>query len=332
MIQNKNKLCVAFRVDSSKTLGLGHLKRCLCVADELSKKGMECIFIISNKNKADIENHGYRVFKVNQNHEERGMIKKILEKEKCSMLIIDSKRKSLIKIIDFIRTNVKVVLIDNLQFANHVDLVVLPGVHEQFKFYPKNSLIGPKYVLINSEFKKLKRKKRKKIILLSAGGTDKKNLTLRIVSGFRGVTSNFKLLVILGKFYTHENRLYNLISNDKRFIVIKDPKNFPQLMSECKVGIITFGITIYEAAFARLPVFVISHSDENDISARRIKKYGWFKYLGKYDSLNYANMAQEIISYTSREDLLKRMSSAGKIIDGQGAVRVVNSILKLVKD
>lgn len=329
MVTKKTKLCIAFRVDSSKSLGLGHLIRCLAVADELAKKGIECFFIISNAHKKEIEKKGYQVYKVSQEKNEAKMIKKILEAEKCKALIFDSKRKSLIKIINSVRNNLKIVLIDNLQFVQHADLVILPGVEEQFRFHPTNCLIGPKYVLLNPEFKKLERQKRQNLIFLSAGGADKKHLTIRIVSAFKNIRSNFKLLVNIGKFYTDQDELFDLISNDKRFVAVQDPKNFPQLMSMCSLGIVTFGVTVYEAAFARLPVFVISHSMENDASARRMEKYGWFKYLGKYDMLDYTDIARKILSYSRNKHLLKKMSSAGNIIDGNGAKRVANAVVKI---
>ncbi|MDE1840480.1 MAG: hypothetical protein KGI09_01215 [Thaumarchaeota archaeon] len=329
MIQNKNKLRIAFRVDSSKTLGLGHLKRCLSIAEYFSKKGMECIFLISNNNKEEIEKYGHIVFKVNQTHTEGIMIKKILEKEKCKALIIDSKRKSILKIIKSVKDSVKVVLIDNRQFANHADLAILPGIREQFGVCPENCLVGPKYVIINPEFKQQKTRKKKNVILLSMGGSDKKNITFRIVSEFKKVTSDFKLLVILGKFYVGENKLRKLISNDDRFKIIKDPQNFPHLMFECSVGIIAFGITVYESVFARLPTFVISHSNENDISAKRMANCDWFKYLGKYNKIKYKDAVNEIISYFHNDQLLK-MSSYNSIIDDKGAERIANVILQII--
>lgn len=329
VIQNKNKLRVAFRVDSSKTLGLGHLKRCLSIAKSLSKRGVDCIFLISNDNKEEIEKYGYVAFKVNQNNTEGITVKKILEKEKCKMLIIDSKRKSVAKIIKSVKRCVKVVLIDNIRFASHADLVVLPGMREQFGAFPKNCLAGPEYVLINPEFKQQKTGKRKNVILVSMGGTDKKNLTMRIVSAFKKSTFDFKLLVVIGKFYGYEKKLYRLILDDKRFTIIRDPQNFPHIMSECSVGIIAFGITIYEAAFARLPIFVISHSDENDMSAKRMVNSGWFKYLGKYTQIKYKDAINEILSCLHNDELLKKMSSSSSIIDGKGAERIANAILKI---
>lgn len=330
MIKNDAKMQVAFRVDGGKILGLGHVMRCLSIANSLSMMGIKCLFIVSNEStKQVVSDYGYNVSKINSNNE-GATIRKILIKENCKVLIIDSKRKSLFRIINIVRDTVKIVLIDNVQFAKWADLVILPGVREQFKLCPPNSLVGAEYVLLRPDPKRIKRSPKRKLIIFSAGGSDKKNLTYRVVSAFKKIQSNFEMLVIVGKFYAYQDKLCNLVSNDNRFTILRDPHNLFELMSECKFGIMTFGITVYEAAYCKLPIFVISHSDENDESAKRVEKYGWMKYVGKYDEINYLKFAKEVTSYLHNKNLLHKMSLAGSLIDGKGSERVARAIIHLL--
>lgn len=84
-------------------------------------------------------------------------------------------------------------------------------------------------------------------------------------------------------------------------------------------------------AFAGLPIFVLAHSNENVISAKKVAKYGWCKYVGKYDEINYARETKNIFDFLKDQKNLKKMSLAGKkFIDGKGAQRVSDLILKLL--
>ena len=72
---------VAFRVDGSKKLGLGHVKRCIVLAKNLQKKKVSCFFIIQFKEiKELLESKGFEVIVIQQKNE-LGQIKKILSEK-----------------------------------------------------------------------------------------------------------------------------------------------------------------------------------------------------------------------------------------------------------
>lgn len=332
MIVKATDFRVAFRVDGGAVLGLGHLNRCLSIANHLSHQGVQPIFIISNSSiRERILSYGYKIFKINKSQESL-IMKKILKKENCKILVVDSKRQSVENVLRYLQRNVKTVLIDNPKLAKYADLVILPGMKEQFRYFPKNSLVGKNYVILGPNFPLTKKFKKNEYILTSTGGSDKKNITYQIVFSFSKLKSNFKMLVILGRFYKYEKKIRKLIGNDKRFRIVKDPKNLPELMARCFAGMITFGVMVYEAAAANLPVFVISHSKENDLSARKIQHYGWFIYLGRFDLINYSKAVMKVTSDLKNPDLLRKMSKKGKIIDGKGAQRIATAIIKLANE
>ena len=314
-------------MDSGKRYGLGNVNRCLSIAKVLSKNGHNPIFFISSKStELLIKDHGYKSILINQ-LKNKTLISALIKKLKIKILIIDSKKKEIIN-FKFLKNKVKIVLIDNQNSTKYTDLVVLPGVKEQFLNPPANCLIGSKYIILNPNFKKIKTSKLKNTIFISMGGSDKYDITSRIIKPLKKTKLDFSAFIILGKFYSNSKKIHRILQNDKRFILVDNPQNLHEIIAKCQFGIISFGITVYEAAALNIPTLVISHSFENHFSAKRIKQYGWFEYLGKYDNINYSKVSEKIISKLTQKQKLKIKKS--KLFDLKGPNRICKKILELI--
>ncbi len=324
----EKKMNVIFRVDSSRQIGLGHLMRCISIADSLNIKNVNCIFIFSNKNSINfLKNKKYKIIIIKNNRNEISVIKKINLKTKIDFLIIDSKRKSIENLVSKLSSDIKIVLIDKM-IEQEVFLTILPGMKEQFVKAKKNSMIGSDYVLIpHTNNKKLKNTKESNILVLMGGG-DKFDITQKILKSFKKSNNKFKMTICIGKFYKNKNKIKKLILNDKRFTIYENPNNMIELMRKSSIGIFAFGISVYEAAFSRLPLLTIAHSNENNISAKKIEKYGWFRHIGKYNEINYSELPTLSDSMMSNKIILKKMKNSGEIIDGLGAKRIANALIK----
>ncbi len=324
----EKKLNILFRVDSSRRIGLGHLMRCIAIANSFNTKNVNCIFLFSNKNSINfIKNKKHKTIIMGKNYDEVSIIKEINLKTKVDFLIIDSKRKSIEKLVSKLNSQMKIVLIDKI-INQDIFLTILPGMKEQFIKSKKNSLVGSDYILIPHTNNKKPKNEKKNTILVLMGGTDKLEITHKIVKSFKKSNNKFNMIICLGKFYRNKNKIEKLVLNDKRFIIYDDPNNLIELMKKCTIGIFSFGVSVYEAAFSKLPVVTIAHSNENDISAKRIAKYGWFRHVGKYDKINYSNFPSLIDSMISNEVILEKMKNSGKIIDGLGAKRIAKILIK----
>lgn len=320
---------VAFRVDGNKKLGLGHVKRCVVLAQNLQKRNVSCFFIIQFKEiKEYLESKGFEVFIIQQKNELQ-QIKKILINENCTRLVIDSKRKSIEPLLKKLDKHIKIILIDNANYWKYADLIVISSVKNPKKIYPKNSIFGIKYLLHGIEEIPKSIKRKNGSIVLSMGGTDKYNITKKIVHSFYKRNDDFNLIIILGTFYADEKNLFKFIKNDKRFHIIKSPPSLTTLMQQASIGLVTFGITVYEAAICRMPLFVISHSAENSLSAKLVEKYGWISFVGKYDKINYNNLVANILNLVKHKRTLKSMNHACSQIDGLGPSRVADCIIGL---
>ena len=322
---------IAFMTDGGKQLGMGHINRCLAVANELKKKNIQSVFLISNKlTKRYIEERTFNVKIIPRGKNYFEIVNRFLVKEKIFGLIIDSKKKILESEIKKLNKKIKIILIDRNIELNNINLVILPGLEEQFKKKPSNSIVGHKYILLNPDFKYYRKSKKNNSILISMGSTDKKNIIKKLISGLKKLEQDFNITIVLGKFYSNETDIQKMIANDNRFEIKKDPKEFLKLLSSCRLAVIEFGITVYEAAALHTPTVVISHSEENDESAKRIEKYGFFKYVGKYDKIDYNKISKNILEISKNSSSLRNMEKKSSIIDNEGKKRVAKKIFEII--
>ena len=207
---------ITFRVDSSQSIGFGHLNRCINLAKtiknnnnitfvckklngsnlELIKKNNFKLKILSNKNKINISS---------QNDDAVQTIKLI--NKKCDLLIVDHYNLGY-KWEKEIRKYVKKILVidDYLNRKHYCEFILNSnfGAKKSIykKYFPKNTkfLLGPKFSILNQSYQKknsIDKKLRRIFIFL---GTDNMNITQKVVGIFRDEKlSQYILDVVLTK-------------------------------------------------------------------------------------------------------------------------------------
>lgn len=222
---------VIFRVDSSLSIGTGHIIRCLNIAKQLKVVGGECLFITKTHN-------GNIIDKIS---EENFSIREILSEDKNDVYIEDEKNwlggnqindaKIFCKficddcivpdiiIVDHYSLDTKwekyvkekfpsciLVVIDDLCNRSHFcDFIIDQTFGRQLADYnafnPNEAklLMGTQYALLHPQFRKLRAEslirkqnnKKKKNILLTLGGIDNNNTTGKIIDFLNESASDF---------------------------------------------------------------------------------------------------------------------------------------------
>lgn len=334
---------VLFRVDANKRLGIGHMSRCFELAKKLRKFNVTPYFFIKEDNRAInlIKELGFQFFtfsKTSNDKKELSMLINLHRKIKFDCLIVDLKKTKNKNFFIRLEKICKTVVIDNTNKNSlYADLIIWPWVKEQ---YSKNVilnnsqkiLVGPKYMLLGNIKKNWKRRRRQNSILISMGGSDKRGLTIKIIKSFQKTKYKFHADIVLGRFFSDSEKILEAIKNDKRFAVIRNNEGLISVMSSYKVGIFSFGITTFEAFFANLPSLVISHSNENDVYAKKTAVYDCMRYLGKYDMVNFDKLPQITFALMENSELYKKYSSNGQnLVDGKGTERVSKIIVDIIK-
>ena len=319
-----------------KELGLGHIYRSVNLAHFL--KPNQIFFLVEDfgGSKKIINDFGYGVFLLPKNLDESSDIQKtisLIKRKKIDMVIID-KYNLKFRYVENLFKITKVVVISDLKNINYrCDLLVngFIGYQNQIKLnkYGTKCLLGPNYQILKQDFAKRKINPRKNYdVLITFGGFDENNITLKVLNVLIKFSSQIKTKIILGPTTKKTKKMESLLKKyPKNLKVISKTNNMYREISKAKFGLCAGGITSYEFAAMSLKFWIICQEKHQLETAREWQKKGLATNLGlgtKITSENIEKMFKFVL-----ENKKKKMIKAGQIVDGLGGKRASNQILKL---
>lgn len=293
-----NNQTVAFYVNGNTKRGMGHIYRCLELADEFYVKPD----IYYDINQTDRELFGettHNLIGVNGLNE----LFKILENKKYDIFINDVLNTTMDYMIALKNCNPSKKIInfeDDGEGIYKADLVINALYQDPLVPQMKS---GKNYYICAKTFmfyEPISIKDEVKNIFISFGGADPQNYTdrlLDIVKKDKYNRYNFK--VVIGRAKENKDKLleYNSFSNIE---VLYDIRNMPEVMSNCDIAITSRGRTGYELAILGIPTIAMAQN-------KREEKHGFvshengFNYIGLNPSNSviesnldlYINMSKE---------------------------------------
>ena len=123
--------------------------------------------------------------------------------------------------------------------------------------------------------------------------------SLNAINNIVNDNNNLKITIFLSKL------------SEKFSFLIKNPK--------IEIRILNYDLSFNE----KIKIF-------HFLSANRIEKYEFFKYLGKYDKINYNKISKNILEISKDLVLLNYMKKKSFIIDNKGKKRVAKKIFEII--
>jgi len=346
---------VLMRCDGAPEIGLGHVVRCLALADELRDQYCcEVAFAMLEGIVAveQIQEHGYVVHQSNG-----GVCKKIDEGTWLHQLVMDTETDALI--LD-VRTNLTLDAVQKIR-ANNVLIVTIDDSSERrlaadLVFYPPvpqvkklgfsgfagQLFVGWDWVLLRPEFA-LHRMKVPPIssilnvkngqpeplkVLVTMGTSDPACLTVLALKALHQIDQNLHVIVVLGREFMHESALRQWMNKVRRnYDFRRDVDDMPSLMAEAHIAIASFGVTAYEIAVIGVPAIYLCLTDDHALSARAFCDANIASSLGCYKSVKPLDIENAVMELLQDGRKRSRMScNARLIIDGKGVKRVASKI------
>ena len=221
------------------------------------------------------------------------------------------------------------------------NIILNQNLHGKSEWYDSKKenytklLIGTDFTLLRNEFldfqdykKNIKNKANH--ILITLGGSDVKNYSLKILNILNELSFNdFEVIVLIGANNIHENELNSFINNSNLKVeILKNISNMPEIMKWADLAFSSGGTTVWELAFMGVPTIVGATSHVEEVLLTGLNEHNLFKTVGKLENLDKNELINIFDYLINNKDAREKMSIDGqKFIDGFGSKRVIDEMV-----
>src|ERR1700675_2042077 len=337
MIANSNR-GIFFRVDGGRSVGMGHVVRCLWLASALRDTYGNSVSFCMAQDEIGIsivQSRGWPVLRVAS--EEFGGV--------------DGDALNIINIIDLpggvsaeaVRSwrqrnpRSLVVLMDGTCTGRiEADLVVSPIERlpdpASWQGFRGRRYEGPAYAILDPAFARVPRRLssmvREPRILVSMGGSDPYGLTLQALSALDSMEELFHVTIAIGPAFLHEVELRTWLAGARRRYECRREDSLLDLMVNSDLALVSFGTTVYELAAAGLPAIALSITEDHAQSAEVFAQLGSLMHLGLFSTVSDEQIQSAVRELLNSQQLRLGMAQRGQaLVDGKGAERVAKLLV-----
>ena len=221
----------------------------------------------------------------------------------------------------------------------HADILLNQNIHApDLKYHcdeDTTPLLGARYVLLRREFLKYRDLNRQipdrvKNILVTLGGADPDNVTLKVIKALNLIGDpNIEVKIVVGAANQNIERLQNELSlSPFPFHLLPNVNNMAELMLWADVAVSAAGSTCWEMAFMGLPTSIIVIADNQIRIADELSNvgaginWGWHENI---TSKQYTQIVTEIMQDKSKRSCLAEQGK--RLVDGKGRQRIIGAML-----
>ena len=360
---------VVFRADANKNTGMGHIMRCLSMADAFSNAGCQVEFLIADNDVSKLINdRGYKVIILHADY-------KCLEDElvlwptdlHSELIIVDSYYVTdsyLRRLREKMKSSGgKLVYIDDVYtFPYPVDILVDYNAYANDSIYESlykettvekpRTVLGPLYTPLRSMFRNIPKRIQPECvqkILISTGGSDELHLAISFIRYLISHTvTNYVYHFLIGAMNSDKEEISSLTQSVENIVLHENVSDMKSLISSCDIAVSAAGSTLYEICACGVPLITFSVADNQIPGAKAFENLGLGINIGDLRDTATIN-PDSIVSGKLKSDAISRINSAitklaadydfrvemGKrmqeVIDGYGAERLVNEIINQVE-
>lgn len=337
------------RVDASVTIGVGHVMRCLALAQAWHDRGGDTCFVsalLSSSLQERIATEGFEYIPVNSpagNEQDATALLSLAEHRDAQVLILDGYHfdaKYQATIANFRSTTLTID--DDGRLPVYRSSFVLnqnPSVSEET--YPNISkhtrlLLGSQYALLRREFQQSQYKTPLVSIsdkvfrcLVTLGGSDPDNITAVAIQGLMSLQDeDMEVRVIIGDLNPHANSLVELTSRDKRFELVRNVSDMAKQYAWASFAIAAGGSSNWEMCYFGLPRVVVVLADNQRSNSEYLESEGIAVNIGEMADVSPTRVASAVNEFRQNNERLSfAQKRAQEIVDGFGAKRVVDQLL-----
>ena len=347
---------VCIRADAGKNTGIGHVMRCLSLADAFRDLGEKVIFVSADENAREIvEPRGYECEILHTDHRdmagETGRLKATQAYKQADLFIADSYYIA-DDYIEEISSEKKIAVFDDLcEKAYSADIVINYNLYAEENSYkelygnPGKDVVfltGPGYAPLRKEFSESAERRTVQNAdkaLIMTGGADSQHIGLRIafeiVSRRKtgSINDQMRYDIVVGALSDDYSKLKELERESGGAIrILRGVSDMKGLMEESDMALSAAGSTLYELCACGVPTITYVLADNQINGEKAFTEKGIMLSAG--DARNNESFGKKACDMLERlagdRALRERMSANGKsLVDGKGAMRLAKKLMEI---
>jgi len=356
---------VAFRVDASILIGTGHVMRCISLAQGLTKRGVDCVFLcrelpghLAEKIRSCVFDchllpadgcseaaSGFSSWLGTTPANDAAATRTILSDLGPDWIVVDQYALGADWERDAVPAGVKILAIDDLANRPHdCDLLLDQNLGRRGEDYVElipdrcRLLIGPHHALLRSDFASQRafslarsRSGQLKNILVTMGGVDKDNATEQVLSILADTPFSLdtKITVVLGStapwLRSVQDRAKQMPFATQ---VLSDVEGMASLLAEADLAIGAGGTSSWERCSVGLPSIVLVLADNQRAPAKSLIDAGVAIFAGDILKAGWQGRLSNALEQVQEPGRLQQLSAAAsELVDGHGVDRVAGKML-----
>ena len=328
---------VLFCTEGSASIGFGHVRRCLSLAEALRREHVESSFLLNGCSDVlrVVTDSGFAAHLNTDPASPHGVLA-WADRQGSKVIVCDSYAFDDAFFSSLRAQTALIVAIDDLANTDApVDIVVNGTLGaEAFRYgrHPGTELLlGAQYGLLRAEFAvppPLKATDASRRVLISVGGSDPHRLTERLIACVEQISAVEFIDVVVGPLFSDYERAG--WSGRTRVSWHRAPSDMRRLMIEADVAVSGGGQTLYELAAAGVPCVAIKTAQNQLHNLTAFEAAGIGVWVGDAEDADLDRKVIDAIRCLC-EDGARRVAMGRKgrlLVDGNGANRVARAVVR----
>lgn len=330
---------IYIRVDANSQIGMGHMMRCISIAEALYEKGEKIQFLVASTEATKFleeKNMPYIVLNTNfaNMESEQEVLNKIVKKN--TKILVDSYYVTN-QYFKFLKKFGRVIYVDDVcKFQYDVDCVINGNIYgDKVNYDVPIQLKGCRYAPIRKEFSEAKKCKKPQNILITTGGSDPYHLTEKILNNLLTdtVLKTEQYDVVCGMFSESYERLCQLQNKYGNVHVHRGVSEMWTLMQSAKIAITAGGTTMTELSCMGIPIVGFSFVDNQKRIVNTFLSKGYAHFGADYESvkdemfLGICNATKELV--LNGQLCEKYSKKLMELVDGTGCQRIAERLINM---
>lgn len=335
-----------FIADVSHKSGIGHLMRCLALAQAAQQRGLESVFFVSRYGQdVALSRHDWcgRLVPVDINSDRTiAALRGRIASQHCVGLVVDGYYFEHQFIAELSKLPIPLLMLDDIKTAacEYADIIVNPAAPQWLQDYREiNSraqlCLGARYRLLRREFMQvpiLPISKRQSLTI-NFGGSDPMCLTLPVLKILTQHLPNIPFRVVTGPGYSQLDSLRDFIALSGAFIQhIHNCQDMVDLWTHSRLTVAAAGGVQFELCACQCPSVLIVVADNQYQATKKASEQGWCEILDARSGFDETSFIKTVSALWNNDVKLADMQvNAEKWSYVSGADNVLDALATYVQ-